>query len=47
MGGAGQLLRLDGENFVVPDESRPLIRTVAAKFDRYLGNGTGRHSLAV
>ncbi|TPL37260.1 oxygen-independent coproporphyrinogen III oxidase [Mesorhizobium sp. B2-4-6] len=47
MGGAGQLLRLDGENFVVPEESRPLIRTVAAKFDRYLSNGAGRHSLAV
>ena len=45
--GAGQLLRLDGENFVVPQESRPLVRTVAAKFDKYLSNGTGRHSLAV
>ncbi|MDX8525984.1 oxygen-independent coproporphyrinogen III oxidase [Mesorhizobium sp. MSK_1335] len=47
IGGAGQLLRLDGENFVVPEESRPLVRTVAAKFDKYLGNGTGRHSVAV
>lgn len=47
IGGAGQLLRLDGENFVVPQESRPLVRTVAAKFDKYLNNGTGRHSLAV
>jgi oxygen-independent coproporphyrinogen-3 oxidase len=45
--GASQLLRLDGENFVVPEESRPLVRTVAAKFDKYLSNGTGRHSLAV
>lgn len=45
--GAGQLLRLDGENFVVSQESRPLVRTVAAKFDKYLSNGTGRHSLAV
>ncbi|MDX8461746.1 oxygen-independent coproporphyrinogen III oxidase [Mesorhizobium humile] len=45
--GAGQLLRLDGENFVVPEESRPLVRTVAAKFDKYLGNGIGRHSMAV
>ncbi|WP_434723549.1 oxygen-independent coproporphyrinogen III oxidase [Mesorhizobium sp. RIZ17] len=45
--GAGQLLRLDGENFVVPEESRPLVRTVAAKFDKYLGNGIGRHSIAV
>ncbi|TIQ38522.1 MAG: oxygen-independent coproporphyrinogen III oxidase [Mesorhizobium sp.] len=45
--GAGQLLRLDGESFVVPAESRPLVRAVAAKFDKYLSNGTGRHSLAV
>jgi oxygen-independent coproporphyrinogen-3 oxidase len=45
--GAGQLLRLDGENFVVPRESRPLVRTVAARFDKYLSNGTGRHSPAV
>ncbi|TPJ81206.1 oxygen-independent coproporphyrinogen III oxidase [Mesorhizobium sp. B2-6-2] len=45
--GAGQLLRLDGDNFVVPEENRPLVRTVAAKFDKYLNNGTGRHSLAV
>ncbi|TIO05556.1 MAG: coproporphyrinogen III oxidase, partial [Mesorhizobium sp.] len=45
--GAGQLLRLDGEYFIVPEESRPLVRTVAAKFDKYFRNGTGRHSLAV
>lgn len=47
IGGAGQFLRLDGEDFVVPEESRPFVRTVAAKFDKYLNNGTGRHSLAV
>jgi len=45
--GGGLLLQLDGENFVVPQDSRPLVRTVAAKFDKYLGNGTGRHSVAV
>jgi oxygen-independent coproporphyrinogen-3 oxidase len=45
--GAGQLLRLEGENFVVPAASRPLVRTVAAKFDKYLSSGTGRHSVAV
>ena len=44
---AGEFLRLDGESFVVPVENRPLVRTVAAKFDRYLGNGIGRHSAAV
>ncbi|CDX20728.1 Oxygen-independent coproporphyrinogen-III oxidase [Mesorhizobium sp. ORS 3324] len=43
----GELLRLEGENFTVPKESRPLVRTVAAKFDKYLSSGTGRHSLAV
>ncbi|TRC99899.1 oxygen-independent coproporphyrinogen III oxidase [Mesorhizobium sp. WSM4303] len=43
----GLLLKLDGENFVVPEDSRALVRTVAAKFDRYLGNGTSRHSVAV
>ncbi|CAN7454474.1 oxygen-independent coproporphyrinogen III oxidase [Mesorhizobium sp. LjNodule214] len=45
--GADRLLLLDGENFVVPQESRPLVRIVAAKFDKYLQTGTGRHSLAV
>lgn len=43
----GLLLKLDGENFVVPQDSRALVRTVAAKFDSYLGNGTSRHSIAV
>ncbi|RWA77281.1 MAG: oxygen-independent coproporphyrinogen III oxidase [Mesorhizobium sp.] len=47
IGGAGQLLRLDGENFIVPEQSRPLVRTVAAKFDKYLRSGTARHSVAV
>jgi oxygen-independent coproporphyrinogen-3 oxidase len=43
----GLLLKLDGENFVVPEDRRALVRTVAAKFDSYLGNGTSRHSVAV
>ncbi|ETA71291.1 MULTISPECIES: oxygen-independent coproporphyrinogen III oxidase [Mesorhizobium] len=47
VGGGGLLLRLDGENFVVPKDSRPLVRTVAAKFDKYLEAGTARHSVAV
>jgi len=47
IGGAGNLLRLDGENFVVPEENRPLVRTIAAKFDKYLASGSGRHSVAV
>jgi oxygen-independent coproporphyrinogen-3 oxidase len=44
---AGRLLLLDGDNFVVPEESRPLVRTVAAKFDKYLRTGNARHSAAV
>ncbi|MFD2055398.1 oxygen-independent coproporphyrinogen III oxidase [Mesorhizobium calcicola] len=45
--GFGKMLTLDGETFVVPEESRPIVRTVAAKFDKYLEKGTGRHSVAV
>ena len=45
--GADRLLLLDGEHFVVPQESRPLVRIVAAKFDKYLQTGIGRHSVAV
>jgi oxygen-independent coproporphyrinogen III oxidase len=45
--GSGRMLTLDGETFVVPEESRPIVRTVAAKFDKYFEKGTGRHSLAV
>ncbi|MGX9575358.1 oxygen-independent coproporphyrinogen III oxidase [Mesorhizobium sp. f-mel] len=47
IGGSGRLLQIDGNNFVVPQESRPLVRTVAAKFDKYLETGTGRYSVAV
>ncbi|MEI9412225.1 oxygen-independent coproporphyrinogen III oxidase [Mesorhizobium salmacidum] len=40
------LLRLQGDDFVVPVECRPLVRTIAAKFDKYLQAGTARHSVA-
>ncbi|RWG22882.1 MAG: oxygen-independent coproporphyrinogen III oxidase [Mesorhizobium sp.] len=43
----GRMLALDGEHFVVPRDNWPLVRTVAARFDKYLGNGTGKHSVAV
>jgi oxygen-independent coproporphyrinogen-3 oxidase len=33
--------------FVVRPERRPLVRTVAAKFDGYLAKGGARHSAAV
>ncbi|MEI9401866.1 oxygen-independent coproporphyrinogen III oxidase [Mesorhizobium sp. Cs1330R2N1] len=45
--GSGSLLAMDGNDFVVPQESRPLVRTVAAKFDKYLEMGTARYSVAV
>jgi len=41
------LLELDGDNFVVPAENRPFVRSVAAKFDKYLEVGKARHSVAV
>lgn len=45
--GSGRLIELRNDHFVVPAESRALVRTVAAKFDNYLQTGTARHSLAV
>ncbi|RRH93308.1 oxygen-independent coproporphyrinogen III oxidase [Mesorhizobium tamadayense] len=42
-----RLLELDGDSFVVRDESRPFIRSIAAKFDKYFESGTARHSVAV
>lgn len=41
------LLELDGDRFVVPAENRPFVRSVAAKFDKYLEVGKARHSAAV
>jgi oxygen-independent coproporphyrinogen-3 oxidase len=41
------LLELDGDRFVVPEESRPIVRTIAARFDSYLDVGGARHSVAV
>nr|WP_246249305.1 oxygen-independent coproporphyrinogen III oxidase [Chelativorans alearense] len=43
----GRMLDRHGEYFVVPEEARPLVRSVAAHFDRYLAGGTARHSAAV
>ena len=42
-----RLLQRQGDLFVVADRGRPLVRTIAAKFDRYLGLGHARHSVAV
>ncbi|WP_184879541.1 oxygen-independent coproporphyrinogen III oxidase [Mesorhizobium sangaii] len=40
-------LELQGDSFVVLAESRPFVRSIAAKFDKYLESGTARHSVAV
>jgi oxygen-independent coproporphyrinogen III oxidase len=32
---------------VIPDDARPLVRTVAALFDAYLHQGGRRHAAAV
>lgn len=45
--GASGLLVRSGDRFVVPERARAYVRVVAAEFDRYLGNGAARHSLAV
>ncbi len=42
-----RLLELDGDRFVVPTESRPFVRSIAAKFDKYFETGKARHSVAV
>jgi len=41
------MLEREGDSFVVTDEFRPLVRTVAAAFDAYLTSGKARHSVAV
>ncbi len=37
----------DGRRVTVPPENRPLLRLVAAAFDRYLEPGTRRHAVAI
>ncbi|WP_127598859.1 oxygen-independent coproporphyrinogen III oxidase [Nitratireductor alexandrii] len=45
-GADAMLERRDGD-FVVRPEARPLVRTLAARFDRYLDIGAKRHSAAI
>ncbi|MFB9982617.1 oxygen-independent coproporphyrinogen III oxidase [Mesorhizobium newzealandense] len=45
--GPVRLLELDGDKFVVPAASRPFVRSIAAKFDKYFESSTARHSVAV
>ena len=41
------LAHFEGDCLIVPEAHRALVRAVAAAFDTYLGNGAGRHSVAV
>lgn len=36
-----------GNRFVVTERGKPFVRSIAAAFDAYLGQGTARHSVAV
>ena len=36
-----------GNRFVVTERGKPFVRSLAAAFDAYLGQGTARHSIAV
>ncbi|MBE1204354.1 oxygen-independent coproporphyrinogen III oxidase [Aminobacter carboxidus] len=36
-----------GNRFVVTERGKPFLRSIAAAFDAYLGQGTARHSIAV
>ncbi len=48
---ADGLVERDGRRLIIPEDARPLVRVVAAAFDRHLlssqQNGTARHSRAV
>ena len=37
----------DRDRFVIPLAQRPITRTIAARFDRYFGQGSAQHSAAV
>jgi coproporphyrinogen III oxidase-like Fe-S oxidoreductase len=41
------LIRFTGNRVIIPPESRPFTRVVAAVFDAYLEPVAGRHSAAV
>ena len=42
-----EMLMLEGDNFVVPEPQRPIVRIIAARFDSYLRLGNAAHSAAV
>ncbi|WP_454700773.1 oxygen-independent coproporphyrinogen III oxidase [Agrobacterium burrii] len=41
------VVRMDADIFALTELGRPFARNIAAIFDTYLGNGRGRHSVAV
>ncbi|MEN9896193.1 MAG: hypothetical protein RIR97_2045, partial [Pseudomonadota bacterium] len=41
------LVEIHDRRFVILEKGRPFARTIASWFDAYLGNGVGRHSIAV
>ncbi|MES5044431.1 oxygen-independent coproporphyrinogen III oxidase [Rhizobium nepotum] len=41
------VVRFDADIFAVTEAGKPFVRNIAAIFDTYLGNGRGRHSVAV
>ena len=44
---ANGLVRIEGDVLTVPEEARPLLRSVACVFDAYLATGKAKHSRAV
>ncbi|MDP3897718.1 MAG: oxygen-independent coproporphyrinogen III oxidase [Mesorhizobium sp.] len=46
-GDRDRLIEHKGDRFVVSPSGRPLVRTIAARFDSYLSSGLARHSVAV
>ncbi len=44
---ADGLIERDGPKITVTKAGQPFVRTIAARFDAYLDNGKGRHSMAV
>ena len=41
------LVTMANDVFAVTDRGKPFVRVIAARFDRYFGTGTARHSVAV
>ena len=41
------IVSLRDNRFVITERGKPFVRTIASWFDAYLGNGVGRHSIAV